>query len=196
MMKSQALQLIAECVSKCTLCPDLTDYRTARHYKTVPGAGSPVAKLMIVGEGPGESEAYEGLPFVGPAGKLLGRILQSLGLTREQVFIANIVRCRPPGNRVPTADEAGNCRRFLDLQIECIKPEWILCLGKTASAYLLGKPEDVYMGDLRGVHSYRGMNVVCTYHPAYVLRNASAADDVWHDIQPLVQWLQNQDPAD
>lgn len=189
MMKSQALQVIADCVSKCTTCNELTTYRDENKYKTVPGVGNPNADLFCLGEAPGEDEALSGEPFVGRAGKLLTSILEAAGFRREDVFIANILKCRPPQNRVPTNEEAKNCRKFLDLQLKCVNPKWILCLGKTATVHLLGKPEDATMGSLRGVHQFGPYKVVATYHPSYLLRTPTAKQEVWKDIQPILQEL-------
>jgi len=189
MLKSEALKVIAECVSKCTACKELTEYRTENKYHTVPGTGNPNSKLLILGEAPGEDEAKSGLPFVGRAGQLLTSILEAAGFKREDVFICNILKCRPPQNRVPTSEEANNCRKFLDLQIKCVNPKWILCLGKTATVYLLNKSEDSTMGSLRGEHSLGSYKVIATYHPSYLLRTPSAKASVWADIQPIVKDL-------
>jgi len=153
---------------------------------------------MILGEAPGENEAIEGNPFVGKAGKLLTNILVGMGLTREEVFITNILKCRPPKNRKPEAEEAKNCRKFLDLQIKAIDPEWILCFGQTASVYLLGKEVDTTMAELREqVFEYDGRKVVCTYHPSYLQRHGNDSKErkeldrkVCADLMPVVSALQ------
>ncbi len=185
MLKTEALKMIADKVSQCTLCQELTKYRTDHNYKTVPGEGNPNADVMFIGEAPGEDEAKSGCPFVGRAGQLLTKIIEAMGLPREQVYICNILKCRPPGNRVPNAVETKNCRKYLDLQIKTVNPKWVVCLGKTASVHLLGKSEDVTMGSLRGEHEYLGRKVICTYHPSYLLRNPDAKKDVWEDLQPI-----------
>lgn len=190
MKKSEALQILAHHVSLCTKCPELVELRTQCNYFTVPGEGNPNADLMIIGEAPGEDEAKQGRPFVGRAGRLLDKIIESANWRRDQIFICNILKCRPPGNRVPAPEEAKNCRKFLDMQIRCIDPQWILCLGKTASIYLLNKPDDRSMASLRGEHEYNGKKVICTYHPSYLLRTPSAKADVWEDIKPIREALQ------
>jgi DNA polymerase len=138
---------------------------------------------MIIGEAPGQDEAEQGRPFVGRAGKLLDNIIAANGWKRDDIFIANILKCRPPSNRDPQPDEAANCRRFLDLQISCVDPEFIICLGKIASIYLLNRSPDRTMSSLRGTHEYDNRLVVCTYHPSYLLRNSSAKADVWKDLE-------------
>lgn len=142
---------------------------------------------MVLGEGPGQNEAEIGEPFVGKSGRLLTNILESAGFPREQVYITNILKCRPPGNRDPKPDEAANCRKFLDLQIRCIDPEWIICLGRIASVFLLRKEPDTRIGSLRGtIHEYQGKKVIATYHPSFLLRNPAAKKDVWDDLQPVI----------
>lgn len=186
MKKSQALSIIAKNVETCTLCKELAEYRSANSYLTVPGIGNPNAKLMVLGEAPGKDEAEKGEPFVGRSGKLLTNIMKALGWEREEIFIANILKCRPPNNRDPKSDEAGNCRKFLDMQIRCISPEWILCFGRISSVYLLGKDPSTSIGSLRGeVHKHNSCNVLCTYHPSYLLRTPSAKEKVWNDLQPI-----------
>jgi uracil-DNA glycosylase family 4 len=186
MLKSQALEVISNKVATCTKCGDLSQYRTDFDYKTVPGVGHPNADILILGEAPGEDEANSGIPFVGKAGKLLDKIIVSAGWKRENLFICNILKCRPPRNRTPTKEEATNCRPFLDLQIKVVDPKWIICLGRTASIYLLDKPDNTFMGKLRGEHEYKGKRVICTYHPSYLLRNPAAKADVWADLQPVI----------
>jgi uracil-DNA glycosylase family 4 len=189
--QSAGLARIAKMVAGCRRCGELAELRDTYSYQTVPGEGRPNARLMVLGEAPGQEEAESGRPFVGKAGKLLGKIFERAGWRREDLFIANILKCRPPGNRTPLPQEALNCRVFLDLQIRCVNPQWILCLGKTASIYLMGKGEDKTMGSLRGEHEYQGRKVVCTYHPSYLLRgNEDAKRAVWEDIQPIILALQ------
>jgi uracil-DNA glycosylase family 4 len=192
MQQSEALQLLQQKIAGCRLCQELAEYRDANNYKTVPGVGNPNARIFVIGEAPGENEAKEGEPFVGKAGKLLNNIFLAAGWQREELFIANILKCRPPGNRDPQPTEAANCRKFLDLQIRCVNPEWILCFGKISSIYLLGKdPKTTTIGSLRHeVHDYQGKKVICTYHPSYLLRNPPAKEDVWDDLQPVILALQ------
>lgn len=188
--KSEALQIIADKVSTCTLCEELSGYRQENNYKTVPGQGNPTARVMFLGEAPGKDEAESGLAFVGRAGQLLTNIIEAAGWTRDDIFICNILKCRPPGNRDPEVEEAKNCRKFLDLQIRCVDPEWIVCLGRIASTHMLGKPPETTMGSMRGVHDVDGRKILCTYHPSYLLRNPAAKKDVWEDLKPLVFALQ------
>ncbi len=141
-----------------------------------------------MGEAPGADEDAQGIPFVGRAGQKLTEIIQrGMGLRREDVYILNTIKCRPPGNRVPTPDEAANCREYLDAQLEILKPEFLCCLGATAAQYLLGTSQS--LNRLRGrFYDYRGIRVMCTYHPSYVLRFPEVARPaVWQDIQMLMK---------
>ncbi|MCB9879743.1 MAG: uracil-DNA glycosylase [Planctomycetes bacterium] len=157
--------------------------------QTVFGEGDPFARVMFVGEAPGAREDESGRPFVGPAGQLLDRILSgAMGLQRDQVFIANINKCRPPGNRAPEADEVAACLPFLRRQVELIRPEVIVCLGRTAAQNLLGSTESTRT--LRsGVHDYAGIPVVVTWHPAYLLREPSRKRETWDDIKKVNRLL-------
>jgi DNA polymerase len=176
-----ALAKLQRTVAACTRCRELADTRT----QTVFGAGSPRARLVFVGEAPGLDEDRQGEPFVGAAGQLLTRILQACTLRRDDVYICNILRCRPPGNRNPLPEEADNCREYLDGQLAIIQPEFICCLGSVAAQNLLGTTASI--GQLRGrFHDYRGIRVLCTYHPAYLLRTPSAKRRVWEDMQLLM----------
>ena len=192
MKKSQALGILAEKIAACRKCQELTEYRTQCEYKTVPGRGNPNADVLIIGEAPGKNEAEQGEPFVGKAGNLLTNILEAVGISREEVFIANILKCRPPGNRDPKLEEANNCRPFLDLQIELIDPIWIVCLGRYAARYILGKDPDTSMGAMRGQHEISGRKVIATYHPSYLLRDPSAKKEVANDLKPLIFDLRNR----
>jgi len=193
MRQSEALQILEQKISKCTLCADLSQYRSDNEYLTVPGEGRPNAQVMIVGEAPGQNEAKQGSPFVGKAGKLLDGIIEACGWTRSEVFIANILKCRPPGNRDPLPEEATNCRTYLNMQIKIINPKWILCFGKVASINLLGRTPDTPMRALRGdVYEHEGRKVICTYHPSYLLRNPAAKKDVWEDLQPCLRDLSSK----
>lgn len=169
MKKSEAFQILGQKIATCIKCTELTEYRQENNYLTAPGIGNPNARIMVVGEAPGEEEAKQGVPFVGKAGKLLTKILEACGWMRDDIYIANILKCRPPGNREPTSGEAANCRPFLDLQIKLVDPQWILCFGRTASIYLLGADPDSSMGSFRGrIHEYQGRKVLCTYHPSFL----------------------------
>jgi uracil-DNA glycosylase family 4 len=191
MKKSQALEILAQKIATCQKCQELSEYRAQCDYKTVPGTGNPNANVLIIGEAPGRNEAEQGEPFVGKAGKLLTNILEAVGLSREEVFITNILKCRPPENRDPEAKESKNCRPFLDLQIELIDPIWIICLGRYAARYILGKNPDTPMGAMRGQHEVAGKKVIATYHPSYLLRNPSAKKEVANDLKPLIFDLRN-----
>ena len=178
------MRILAQEVAGCTRCHELACTRT----QTVFGVGDPQARLVFLGEAPGADEDKQGEPFVGRAGQLLNKILEACGLRREDVYILNILKCRPPGNRNPLPEESQNCRRYLHRQLELIKPEYICCLGSVAAQNLLETTETI--GRLRGsVHKFRGVKVVCTYHPAYLLRNPSAKKQTWEDMKLLMREL-------
>jgi len=171
---------LSDRVAACRRCQELADTRTS----TVFGVGDPAAKILFVGEAPGADEDRQGEPFVGRAGKLLNDIIAACGLTREEIYICNILKCRPPGNRNPTADEAENCREYLDGQIAAVNPEYIVCWGTVAAQNLLGSKETI--GRLRGRFlEHNGARVLCTYHPSYLLRNPAAKKEVWKDMKIL-----------
>jgi DNA polymerase len=178
-----ALAELQKQVAACTRCSELASTRT----QTVFGVGDPESRLMFLGEAPGADEDALGEPFVGRAGKLLTDIIEKgMGLKRSEVYICNILRCRPPGNRNPLPIEAAACREFLDAQVAIVKPEFICCLGTIAAHNLLN--ETTPIGKLRGRFlDYQGIKVLCTYHPAYVLRNPPAKKQVWEDIQILMK---------
>jgi uracil-DNA glycosylase len=180
--RAAALAAVARKVAACTRCTELANTRT----QTVFGVGNPYARLVFCGEAPGADEDRLGEPFVGRAGQLLTDIIvKGMKMRREDVYILNILRCRPPGNRNPLPIEAANCREYLDHQLAIIQPEFICCLGAVAAQNLLGT--DVAIGRLRGrVHDLHGIKVLCTYHPAYLLRNPSAKRFVWDDIKLLM----------
>jgi DNA polymerase len=176
-----SLEVLQQMVAGCTRCGDLAPTRT----HTVFGVGDPHARLCFLGEAPGADEDRLGEPFVGRAGQLLNKILEACRLKREEVYILNTIKCRPPGNRNPAPDEVANCRPYLDRQLELIRPEYICCLGSVAAQNLLGTTETI--GRLRGkVHDFRGIKVVCTYHPAYLLRNPAAKKQTWDDMRMLM----------
>ncbi len=176
-----ALAEVAEAVAACTQCSELASKRT----QTVFGDGNPKARLVFLGEAPGADEDREGRPFVGRAGQLLDKIIEAMKLAREQVYILNILKCRPPGNRNPEPVEAAACREHLDRQLAIIQPDFICCLGTIAAQNLLDTTTPI--GRLRGsFHDYQGIRVICTYHPAYLLRNPSAKRQVWEDMQVLM----------
>lgn len=182
--RRQSLQLLAAQVSKCTRCSELAISRT----QTVFGVGSLDPELCFVGEAPGADEDAQGEPFVGAAGQILNRIIAACGMTREEVYICNIIKCRPPGNRTPLAHEAGNCREYLVRQLEWVRPRFLCALGGTAAQHLLQTTEGI--GRLRGrFHDYGGIPVMCTYHPAFLLPHRSPAKkkDVWEDMKMLLR---------
>ncbi len=165
----------------CRRCP-LAETR----HNVVFGEGDPHAKLMFIGEGPGYDEDMQGRPFVGKAGQLLNKMIAAMQFQREEVYIANVVKCRPPGNRVPTPDEAVACIGYLKKQIELIRPEVIVLLGATAVNFLLGKREGITR--LRGKWlGFNGIPVMPTFHPAYLLRQESAKRDAWADLQQVMK---------
>ena len=179
----QGLQFLAQEVAKCTLCAELCSTRT----QTVFGSGRPGVDLCFVGEAPGADEDAQGKPFVGAAGQLLTRIIEACGLTRDEVYICNILKCRPPGNRTPLPNEAANCRGFLVRQIRLVQPKFICALGGCAATNLLGST--LSLGKLRGkFHEFEGIPVLVTYHPAYLLphRNPDKKRDVWEDMKILL----------
>jgi len=162
----EALRRIADEVADCERCPELVASRSL----TVPGQGSTRADLMFIGEGPGAEEDKQGLAFVGRAGGLLTKMIEAIGMTREQVFIANIIKCRPPANRKPAPEEEANCAPYLARQIEIIRPKVLVALGGTAAQYLLQTSDGITR--LRGrFYPYMGARLMPTFHPAYLLRN-------------------------
>jgi len=179
----ESLEAVAAAVRECRKC-FLCQART----NTVPGEGNPAARLLCVGEGPGETEDRTGRPFVGKAGELLTSILAAIDLPRETVFIANVVKCRPPQNRKPTQDEMQACLPYLRQQIQLIRPKVILALGATAAEGLLGAKGS--LGDLRNrVHRFDGVPTIVTYHPAALLRNPNWKKPTWDDVRIARQLL-------
>jgi DNA polymerase len=177
--RAAALASLAEVVAGCRRCR-LCEGR----QKTVFGSGNPDADLMFIGEGPGAEEDRQGLPFVGRAGELLTRIIEAIGMTRDQVYIANIVKCRPPGNRDPQPDEVAACRSYLERQIALIRPRLIVALGRIAAQTLLGN--DLPIGRMRGQwFNVLGVPVMVTYHPAALLRNPALKRPTWEDMQEV-----------
>jgi len=180
----ESLRLIREEIGDCRRCR-LCEKRT----QIVFGVGSPGARLMFIGEGPGADEDRQGEPFVGRAGQLLTRIIESIGLRREDVYIANVVKCRPPENRTPLPDEVSTCSPFLFRQILAIQPRIIVCLGTPAAQAVLGTRETITR--LRGAfREVEGFTVMPTFHPAYLLRNPAAKREVWEDMKQVLGRLQ------
>jgi uracil-DNA glycosylase len=176
--KADALSQLAAVVAKCKRCKELASARK----QTVFGVGDPNARIMFIGEAPGADEDKQGEPFVGRAGQLMNKIIEACKLTREEIYICNILRCRPPGNRNPLPKEAANCREFLDAQIQVVQPDYIICWGTVAAQNLLEEKRAV--GKLRGqFFEYGSAKVICTYHPSYLLRNPSAKQHVWDDMK-------------
>ncbi|MBI2430261.1 MAG: uracil-DNA glycosylase [Ignavibacteriales bacterium] len=176
---STSLDILNQQICTCLKCA-LGKTRT----KFVFGVGNPNADVMVIGEAPGADEDAQGEPFVGRAGQLLNKILEAVQFKREEVFIANILKCRPPNNRKPLPEETATCEPYLWKQIELIKPKFILCLGLTAAQTLLRSTES--MGQLRqSTHMYRNTPVIVTYHPAALLRNPNWKRPTWEDVQRL-----------
>jgi DNA polymerase len=181
--RPESLSDIQKELKDCRRC-ELSSKRT----QIVFGDGCEHARLVFVGEGPGYEEDKQGKPFVGAAGKLLNRILEAMHLSREDIYICNIVKCRPPNNRNPKPEEISTCVPFLERQIRAIEPEFICALGKFAAQTLL--QEEKPISRLRGqFHTYQGIPVMPTYHPAYLLRNPGSKRDVWNDMQQLMKRL-------
>lgn len=188
--RSAALRAIQDEIGDCTRCP----LAYAGRHKIVFGDGSATARLMFVGEGPGADEDAQGLPFVGKAGQLLNNMISAMGLKREEVYIANIVKCRPPGNRVPEPVEANTCSQFLLRQIDVVQPEVIVALGSTAAIYLLGVKRS--LSALRGYwHTCRGAKLAVTYHPAFLLRDPRQKAEAWKDLQMVMAEMKLTPPA-
>ncbi len=178
-----ALEAVREELGDCRRCP----LHQTRH-RLVFGEGAPRAELVFVGEAPGADEDAQGLPFVGAAGQLLTKIIGAMGLQREEVYICNILKCRPPGNRNPQPDEIVACEPFLLRQLQAIRPKVICALG-TFAAHTLLKSE-APISALRGrLHTYQGIPLMPTYHPAYLLRNPGAKKQVWEDVQMVMKAL-------
>jgi uracil-DNA glycosylase len=187
--RAAALEAIRDDIGDCTRCA----LHKGRN-KIVFADGSPTARLMFVGEGPGADEDAQGLPFVGRAGQLLNNMIAAMGLKREEVYIANVVKCRPPGNRTPEPEEANTCSPFLFRQIDVVRPEVLVALGATAATYLLGQRQP--LAGLRGrVHSFRGTKLIVTYHPAFLLRDPRQKKEAWADLQIAMRELGLKAPA-
>lgn len=187
--KLAALTAIRADIGDCTRCP----LHTGRN-KIVFADGNPAARLLFVGEGPGADEDAQGLPFVGKAGQLLNNMIAAMGLKREEVYIANIVKCRPPNNRPPEPEEANTCAPFLFRQIITVAPELIVALGATAATYLLGHKQP--LAALRGrMHSWKGTKLVVTYHPAFLLRDPRQKKEAWADLQIAMRELGLKPPS-
>ncbi|MBI3392344.1 MAG: uracil-DNA glycosylase [Nitrospirae bacterium] len=187
--KAARLASLREEIGDCRRCGLWTE-RT----HVVFGVGDPDAEIMFVGEAPGSDEDRQGEPFVGRAGQLLTKIIEAMGLARERVYIANIIKCRPPGNRNPLPLEIGACSGFLRAQVEIISPRAIVALGTFSAQTLLGTDEKI--SRLRGrFHPFHGIPLMPTYHPAYLLRNPNEKKQVWEDVQKVMALLSGREPA-
>lgn len=181
------LSLLRNEVASCTKCPELCETRT----QTVFCDGSATAELCFVGEAPGADEDAQGVPFVGRAGQLLTRIIEACKLDRREVYICNVLKCRPPENRNPSPLEIENCKPYLARQLTLVRPKMLVALGKFAAAHLLGeKPERVPIMKIRGsIRDYNGIPFMITLHPAYLLRNPDAKRLVWDDMKTVMREL-------
>ncbi|MBL1161661.1 MAG: uracil-DNA glycosylase [Chlorobi bacterium] len=177
--EAENLDAMHKAIENCMKCP----LGTTR-IRLVFGTGNPNAEIMVIGEAPGADEDEQGLPFVGRAGQLLTKILESIDLNRADVYVANIIKCRPPNNRKPTPFEIESCEPYLWKQIDLVRPRFILALGLTAANTLLKNKSS--MKDLRGIiHNYHGIQTIVTYHPAALLRNPSWKKETWEDVKFL-----------
>lgn len=178
------LTLLNDMVKGCTKCGLCSGRR-----QTVFGEGSVSARVFIIGEGPGEQEDKHGRPFVGPAGDVLDQIIRGCGWQREDVYIGNIVKCRPPYNRTPDPDEVAECINYLRLQVKIVNPPYIVCMGRTAANYFLEK--DLPISAMRGLHYHEGRMVLCTYHPSYLLHKKDEAEyvKVAQDFKQLLDYM-------
>jgi DNA polymerase len=184
---SDALAAVRGDIGDCTRCKLHTLGRT----QIVFGVGNPNADLMFVGEAPGADEDVQGIPFVGRAGQLLTKIIEAIDFRRDDVYIANVIKCRPPGNRNPDPDEVETCEPFLFQQIDLIKPKVIVALGKFAAQALLRTEDPI--SRLRGrVFDYRGAKLIPTFHPAYLLRNPASKREVWEDMKLVKTLLKSE----
>ena len=180
----EQLKKVSQEMADCQLCP-----LSKTRQNLVFGDGNPNAQIVFVGEAPGADEDQQGLPFVGKAGQLLTKIIEAMGIKRKDVYICNILKCRPPDNRNPLPEEISFCEPFLKKQLQAISPKVICALGKFAAQTLL--KTDISISLLRGrFHTYNGIKLMPTYHPAYLLRNPSAKKQVWEDVQMIMKEIQ------
>jgi DNA polymerase len=187
---AEALRMIREDLGDCTRCP----LHKQGRKQIVFGVGNPNADLMFIGEAPGADEDIQGEPFVGRSGQLLTNMIKAMGLSRQEVYIANIIKCRPPGNRAPERDECATCSPFLMRQIEAIKPKAIVALGAVAAKTLLAISAP--MTELRGRwFDFRGTKLAVTYHPAFLLRDPRQKKEAWKDLQMVMKEMGLEPPA-
>jgi uracil-DNA glycosylase family 4 len=186
----QGLRLIREDLGDCTRCP----LHKQGRKQIVFGVGNPSAELMFIGEAPGADEDQQGEPFVGRAGQLLNNMIKAMGIRREDVYIANIIKCRPPGNRTPEREECETCSPFLMRQIAVIQPKVIVALGAVAAKTLLAI--NAPMAELRGHwYDFRGVKLAVTYHPAFLLRDPRQKKETWKDLQMVMKFLGLRTPS-
>mgnify|MGYP005850455573 FL=1 len=182
--ETDSLEKLREAIGNCTRCTELANNRT----NLVFGVGNPHAELVFVGEAPGEEEDKQGIPFVGRAGQLLTKIINAMGFDRNDVYIMNVLKCRPPNNRDPLPDEVANCNDFFLRQLKLLKPKVIVALGKHAAQTLL--KTDIPISKLRGtLYDYHGIPLMPTFHPSFLLRNPSGKREVWQDMQEVMKLL-------
>ena len=190
MTPERALRAIREDIGDCTRC---VLHKQGRK-QIVFGVGNPRADIMFVGEAPGADEDQQGEPFVGRAGQLLNNMISAMGIRREDIYIANIIKCRPPGNRTPEREECDTCSPFLMRQIEVVKPKIIVALGAVAAKTLLGVNDA--MINLRGkIYDFRNTKLAVTYHPAYLLRDPRQKKEAWKDLQMVMKYLDMSVPT-
>ena len=187
-IKAHMLRALREEIGDCKRCK-LSDNRN----HIVFGEGNPHAELVFIGEAPGREEDVQGKPFVGDAGKLLTSLIEKLGLTRKDVYIANIIKCRPPMNRDPEADEIETCRGFLERQLEIIEPKVIMSLGRIAAQTLTGNPKARITAIRGNFFDYKGIPLMPTFHPAYLIRNPKEKWLTWDDAQKVVEQIKRTD---
>jgi uracil-DNA glycosylase len=184
MTPEKALRAIREDIGDCTRCP----LHKQGRKQIVFGVGNPRAEIMFIGEAPGADEDQQGEPFVGRAGQLLNSMISAMGIRREDVYIANIIKCRPPGNRIPEREECDTCSPFLMRQIQVVKPKIIVALGAVAAKTLLGVNDA--MANLRGqIYDFKNTKLAVTYHPAYLLRDPRQKKEAWKDLQMVMKHL-------
>lgn len=184
MTSEKALRAIREDIGDCTRCP----LHKQGRKQIVFGVGNPRAEIMFIGEAPGADEDQQGEPFVGRAGQLLNNMISAMGIRREDIYIANIIKCRPPGNRTPEREECDTCSPFLMRQIQVVKPKIIVALGAVAAKTLLGVNDA--MVNLRGqIYDFKNTKLAVTYHPAYLLRDPRQKKEAWKDLQMVMKHL-------
>ncbi len=178
-IKQEQIERIASAVNACSKCP-----LASTRIHAVPGEGNPEARIMFIGEGPGQEEDKQGRPFVGQAGQLLDKMMAAIGLDRTNAYIANIVKCRPPQNRVPEEEEANECLYYLRKQFAVIKPKIVVCLGATAAKYIIDRNIRITR-DRGNWYEKMGTSFIATYHPSALLRDPEKKKDAWEDMKSI-----------